>query len=268
MSMILHCISGLPRSGSTLLCNVLAQNPRFYATQTSGLLDVLFGVRNQWDNLLEMRAMDSQLSEQRKLAVLRGIAASFYADVARPIVLDKSRGWLAHLELLLALLQRPPRVLVPVRDLRDVLASFEKLYRAASATRQLAAESANYLTYQTVEQRLEHWTRFDQPVGLAYNRIADALQRGWREHICFVDYDRFCRQPERALREVYAFLDEPWFGGHDFAHVEQVTWEDDTVHGFPPNALHGIRSAIQPQPPQWPTVLGRAAERYGGLELW
>jgi len=264
--MILHCISGLPRAGSTLLCNVLAQNPRFYATQTSGLLDVLFGVRNQWDNLIEMRAMDSQLSEQRKLAVLRGIAQSFYGDVDRPVIFDKSRGWLAHMELLVTLFP-DARVLVPVRDMRDVLASFEKLYRKTSATRQLVAEGANYLAFQTVEQRLEYWTRYDQPVGLAYNRIKDALQRGWRDRLIFVDYDAFTRNPAGVMRNVYAFLEEPWFQ-HDFARVEQVTWEDDAVHGFAAGALHGIRSEIKPQPPQWPSVLGKAADRYANQEIW
>lgn len=33
-----YFISGLPRSGSTLLANILAQNPRFHATATSGIL--------------------------------------------------------------------------------------------------------------------------------------------------------------------------------------------------------------------------------------
>jgi len=265
--MILHCISGLPRSGSTLLCNILAQNPRFYASQTSGMLDVLFGVRNQWDNLIEMKAMDQELSEQRKQAVLRGIMESFYADIDRPVIFDKSRGWLAHLEMLELLLQRPARVLVPVRDLRDVLASFEKLYRAAAATRQSAAEGANYLGFQTVEQRLETWTKFDQPIGLAYNRIKDALQRGWRDRMFFVDYDRLCRAPERTLHDIYAFLEESWFE-HDLEHVEQATWEDDTVHGFALGALHGIRNAVRPQVAQWPTILGQAADIYRGQEVW
>ncbi|MEI7867328.1 MAG: hypothetical protein WCI11_05515 [Candidatus Methylumidiphilus sp.] len=39
---------------------------------------------------------------------------------------------------------------------------------------------------------------------------------------------------------------------HDFNHVEQVTFEDDFVHGF--KDLHIIRQKLEPQPPQWPTV--------------
>ena len=40
-----HFISGLPRSGSTLLANLLAQNPRFHSTATSGILN---GMRYQF----------------------------------------------------------------------------------------------------------------------------------------------------------------------------------------------------------------------------
>jgi sulfotransferase len=44
-----HFISGLPRSGSTLLANVLAQNPRFETTATSSILGIISNIREQWD---------------------------------------------------------------------------------------------------------------------------------------------------------------------------------------------------------------------------
>ena len=265
--MILHFISGLPRSGSTLLCNVLAQNPHFYATQTNGLIEILLSIRNHWDIYIEMKAMDNELSEKRKLAVLRGITENFYADVDCPIIFDKSRGWLAHLEMLENILQKPVKILVPVRDMRDVLASFEKLWCEASKTRQLGIEEAAYLKFQTIEQRLAMWTAFDQPVGLAYNRIKDALQRGWKDKMHFVEYEKFTQFPERTMKGIYEFLDEPYFE-HDFKHVEQITWEDDTAHGFPAGSLHNIRAEIKPQPPQYPNILGNAADIYRGQELW
>lgn len=265
--MNLHFIAGLPRSGSTLLCNILAQNPDCYSSQTSGLLDVLFGIRNQWDNLIEMRSMDQDLSQQRKLAVMQAVVASFYADVAQPVVFDKSRGWLMHLEMIEWVMQQPVKILVPVRDLRDVLASFEKLWRTASQSRQMAHETQNYLNLQTVEQRCDWWVRGDQPVGLAYNRIKDAQQRGFRDRMHFVDYDKLCRQPERTLDGIYDFLALPRFS-HDFGNVEQVTWEDDAVHGMPPSSLHGIRSVVKPQEPQWPKVLGKAADKFAKAEVW
>ena len=259
-------LSGLPRSGSTLLANILAQNPRVLATATSGILDVIFGVRNHWDELREFKANpDRAANEAAKLRVLRGILDSYYADDPRPVVVDKSRSWLAHLELAEAVLGQPAKVLVPVRDLRDVLASFERLWRQAAATRQVDQEAQNYLEFQTVEGRCAVWARGDQPVGLAFNRIRDALRRGFRDRLHFVRFEDLTRDPAATLRRIYEFLGvEP--SAHDFAHVAQVTREDDWVHDLP--GLHAIRPRVEPVPPRWPTILGDAAHPYAGNVPW
>ena len=263
----IHFVSGLPRAGSTLLCNVLAQNPRFHTTATSGILDVLFAVRNHWHEQVEFQAMPEQVRVAALLRVQRSILDGYFADIERPIVFDKSRGWLAYIEMAEAILERPVKILVPVRDLRDVLASFEKLWRAHAATRQIGQERANYFNWQTTGGRCQTWMQPDQPLSLAYNRIHDALQRGFDDRLFFVDYDRFCKFPGRVVHEIYDFLDEPEFE-HDYDHVEQVTSEDDSVFGFGTDALHSIRTKIEPQSPQWPGILGEAASKYKGLELW
>ena len=211
-----------------------------------------------------MKAMDAELSLKRKISVLRGIVDSFYADVDSPIIFDKSRGWIAHFEMLNSVLEYPTKVLVPVRDLRDVLASFEKLHRKKSALGQTKEEALNYVGFQTVEQRCDTWVKANEPIGLAYNRIKDALQRGWQSSMFFVDYDKFCKNPERMMKNIYEFLGEEYYQ-HNFKNVEQVTWEDDSVHGVP---LHGIRNEIKPQPPQYPSILGSVADKYKGQEVW
>ena len=261
----LFFISGLPRAGSTLLCNILAQNPRFHATATSGILEILFAVRNKWDGLTEFRAMPQAQSDAAKRRVLRGILESYFADIDRPVVFDKSRGWLAHIEMAEWALERKIKILVPVRDIRDILASFEKLWRDTSRKSQIAGEAENYIQFQSLEGRLDFWSRADQPVGLAYNRVRDAIQRGYGDRLHFVRFEALTSNPRQTMREIYAFLGEPWYE-HDFDNVEQVTVEDDRVHGF--DGLHTIRPKVAPVPPQWPTVLGKAAEKYANLEIW
>jgi sulfotransferase len=82
----IHFIAGLPRSGSTLLANLLSQNPRCHASATSGILEVLFGVRNHWDQLAEFKAApDAHVVEAAKKRVLRAILEAYYADVPRPV---------------------------------------------------------------------------------------------------------------------------------------------------------------------------------------
>jgi sulfotransferase len=145
-----YFLGGLPRAGSTLLCNLLAQNPEIHATHTSGCMDVMFGVRNNWNNLIEHKAHPDNDAMQR---VLRGILVSYYATVGKPVVIDKCRGWVSLIEMAEFALGRPVKILVPVRDIRDVLASFEKLWRAQAAAGQTAGEAQNYFNFQTVAGR-------------------------------------------------------------------------------------------------------------------
>ena len=46
--------SSLPRAGSTLLQNILGQNPDFYATPTSGVLELLFAARHYYSLSLQI----------------------------------------------------------------------------------------------------------------------------------------------------------------------------------------------------------------------
>lgn len=262
---VIHFVSGLPRSGSTLLCNILAQNPRFHVTETSGILEILFSVRNRWDNVVEFKAAPD---DEAKLRVLRAILFSYHKNGDKPIIFDKSRGWLAYLEMAEAILGRKAKVLVPVRDIRDVLASFEKLFRKNAAIFQPApeADQRTYFDWQTLEGRCRIWADKSQPVGLAYNRVKDALQRKFGDRMHFVRYEMLTSKPEETMKDIYTFLGEEPFQ-HDFNYVEQVTEENDFVHGF--RDLHKIKPKVEPQPPQWPTILGKqVADLFEGTELW
>ena len=186
-------LGGLPRSGSTLLANLLAQNPRIHATSTSGCMDVMFGVRAQWPKLIEHQAAPPSDDTTRR--VFRGILESYHADKSEPVVIDKCRGWLNLIETAEFALGRKIKILVPVRDVRDVLSSFEKLWRKHRHAQYVLGEGENYMQFQSLEGRLQWWMRQDQTTGLAVSRIIDALRRGFRDRMHFVDYDMLTQQP-------------------------------------------------------------------------
>lgn len=257
----LHFISGLPRSGSTLLSNILAQNEKFHVTSTSGILNILVMIRNQWDNFEEFKASPDDAAKKR---VLKGVLDAYHNE--DKIIFDKSRGWLAYLEMAEMILGRKAKVLVPVRDLRDVIASFEKIWRENTKLRPLSQEVANLADWQTLDGRCKIWANSAQPVGIAYNRIKDALQRGFKDRMHFVRFEDLTSKPERTMKKVYAFLEEDYFE-HDFENVEQVTQENDLLAYGIPN-LHTIRNKVEAMEPQWPAVLGNAATDFANQELW
>lgn len=61
----------MPRSGSTLLQNILGQNPDFYVTPTSGLLELIFGVRHNFTNCAEFKAQDPRTLKAAYLSFCR-----------------------------------------------------------------------------------------------------------------------------------------------------------------------------------------------------
>ncbi len=257
-----YFISGLPRSGSTLLANILAQNPEFHATGTSGIMDVMFATRNQWNERVEFKAAPDYAAEIR---VLRGILDSYFSNVTKPVVFDKSRGWLSEIEMAEEVLGHKVKILVPVRDIRNVLSSFEKLWRKNAPFNQSQLARENYFKFQTIEGRVEMYLAPMQPTGLAYNRIVDALNRGFADRMFLVDFDDLTNEPDKTMRQIYDFLGEPHFE-HDFEHVEQVTFEDDAVHGI--RDLHKIRQKVAPVTSDWSKIIGPGFEHLDRLNFW
>lgn len=253
----IYFLAGLPRSGSTLLANILAQHPQFYVTPTSGIVDMLVQVRNSWDRNDAFQAANRKLSEEIKQRVLKSMLQAYFSHARQPICIDKNRYWSEFLEMGAALVggREQVKVIVTVRDLRDVLASFERLYRKTSALGQLHQEASLELKFKTALGRVETFIDDSQTVGRAYNAIRDAVTRGWKDRMHFVDYDDLTKHPKETLAGIYQFLGEEGCE-HDFDRVEQVTFEDDFVYGF--KDLHQIRSQVKPQGPQWPQVFDDA----------
>lgn len=246
-------VSGLPRSGSTLLMNLLGQNPRHYVTPTSGLIELFLLVKNRWTEILEFRAEGLANVKPRVAGALRGLVQGYFAEelAAGRTVFDKSRGWLQFIEPLEECLGRRVRVIVTVRDVRAILASFEKLFRRRSIEYREAVGD-EFFRAQTVEGRARLLLDEKSVVGLAVNRLRDAIHRGLADRLVLISYEALTAQPQRTLELLHEALGLPNFA-YDPHHVRQVTREDDLVHGLD---LHAVREQVEsPAADSWKTVL-------------
>ncbi len=147
-----------------------------------------------------------------------------------------------------------PKVICSVRDVREVLCSFEKLWRNTKNTRQISQEMANPIEFQTMRGRMEVLSRAGQVVGASYQTIVDACTRGFRKNMHFVEYDLLTTKPKATLDTIYSFLELPTFK-HDFDNVEQVTQENDLEYVW--RDLHKIRSKVAPQEPTYPILMSQ-----------
>ena len=245
--------SSLPRSGSTLLQNIFAQNPDFYATPTSGALELIFGARINYTNGAEFKAQDSAAMRKAFLAFSNaGLRAYFQALTDKPFVVDKSRGWGIHRDLLTMVLGEEPKIICMVRDLRQILSSMEKNFRRNPDKSRPIENHANVTGTTTLKRAIIHLQT--APVGLALDRLGEIHQRGWNKLMLFVRYEDLTSRPAETMKMVYDYLEVPDFK-HDFENVAQATQEDDQVYGTP--GLHTIRPKVEPLNKDYTEVLGR-----------
>lgn len=250
--------SSLPRSGSTLMQNILAQNPDIYATPTSGVLELIYGARANYTNGDEFKAQDSELMKAGFQAFSKsGMDAFYNAITDKKYVVDKSRGWGIHYDFLKFVRGEEPKVICMVRDLRDVFASMENNFRK-NPDKQSDILDWSKGQGTTVEKRIDIWAQ-NPPVGLALERLSEIFRQGIDAKMLFIRFEDLCLYPESTMVKVYSYLEIPHFA-HDFDNIEQVTKEDDEIYGA--FGDHVIRKKLAPVPSKAKELLGKGVNEW------
>ncbi len=129
MSSSIHFISGLPRSGSTLLAALLKQNPALHANMTSPLGAMVGTLLGDMSVGNESSIFFNQAQRE---AVLRGVFASYYDTLGSGrTAFDTNRGWAARIELLTQLFPEA-KMICCVRPIPWIIDSVERLIRKNS----------------------------------------------------------------------------------------------------------------------------------------
>lgn len=254
--------SSLPRAGSTLFQNLMGQNPDFYVTPTSGLIEFVISCRNIYSDSEEFRAQNSELMKKAFIGFCReGMQGYFNSITNKKYILDKSRGWGIHYNLL-NMIQPNPKIICVVRDLRDVFTSMEKKYRSKPERFFPAlAEQGTTLT-----KRLDFWSR-THPVGVTVDRLQDIFKMGLDKHIFFIKYEELCKSPQEVMAKVYDYLNLPYFD-HDFDNIEQTTEEINDEKVFGVFGDHKIRKKLELTTSTYKEVLGEDSEYIYNRYKW
>lgn len=243
--------SSLPRSGSTLLQNILGQNPNFYVTPTSGVLELLYGAQLNFSKSVEFKAQDyTTVSKGFKNFCRSGLEGYFKSITNKKYVIDKSRGWAVNYNFLNSFYPNP-KIICLVRDLRSILASMEKIERENAL---LNPDNKNYLELKgtTVIKRVEQ-NLAKPPIGLAINRIFDIISQPFKDKILFIKFEDLTSKPKDILYKIYDYLEIEKFE-HNFSSVDQVTFEDDEIFGI--RNLHTVKKQVQPIPNYYKEIFG------------
>jgi sulfotransferase len=239
-----HFISGLPRSGSTLLAAILGQNPRFQTGVTTPVASIITAVLAQCSAGSEWGPMVS--AEQRR-AMVRAVFDSYYSGCEKPVVFDTNRSWTGRMPLLLDLFPGA-KMLACVRNVGWVMDSLERLYRANPYEQtKLFANEAERATVLSRVDALGQRTRL---VGAAWAGLKEAFYGEQGQSILVIDYDILAQRPAQVIDLVYGFLGEKPYP-HDFDAISFDAPDYDGGLGLA--GLHTLRPAVSLQ--TRPTVL-------------
>src|SRR5271169_5754769 len=233
----LHFISGLPRSGSTLLAALLRQNPRFSAGMSSPVYALFRAM------LAETSARNEGsvfIDNDIRKRLLIGVFDAYYADAAEgAVIFDTNRGWTTKLPALVELFP-DAKVICCVRNPAWILDSVESLIRRN------AFELSGIFSYDsggTVYWRVEGLASPARMYGFAYNALREAVYGEQSDRLLIVRYESLTANPLGTLAAIYGFIGEPLVR-HDPEHIEPdyEAMEFDARLGAP--GLHAVGSAV------------------------
>lgn len=232
----MHVNSSLPRSGSELLQCLLSQHPEIYGSATSPLLEYWYGAQTNFE-LAEVKSQPEDLMQSAFTGFCRAGAFGYYGAITdRPIVVDKSRGWLEYGELLWNAFPRA-KIICMTRNIDDILKSLDKIYLANPGhpdTRNLP---------RNAQARFAMWMESgSKPLGLALDRIKSRQERGPDSRIMYVQYEDLISAPIDVMRVVYQFIEVEPINIDPNNVIKQVV-EDDRHYGI--FGSHNVRQIIK-----------------------
>lgn len=254
-------ISGLPRSGSTLLSAILNQNPKF----TAGISDPLNDLIANAITAFSTTGISTQCSEEQRINVLRGIIESFYAHSSAEVAFNTSRFWTGNLPLM-DKLYPDAKVICCVRDLGWILDSFEQLYNKNPTinSKEMYGSGSIDVNNNNVYYRADAFMDKSGATIRAYDSLRTAYYGEYNQKLLFVEYNDLASQPKEMMQRIYDFIGEPYFK-HDYNNVEVS--HDEYDEAVQVKGLHKVRKKVQYvhrntiiPPDIW--------ERYEGMQFW
>lgn len=259
-----YFMSGLPRSGSTLLTALLNQNPNIHASTNSPLLDTI----HYTEEYLLKNSEQYKANPKPECAhkVLSSMPYNYYFNTPENIIVDKSRGWVNQIEHIKDYITKEPKIICPVRDIHDIISSFLYLIQKSSTTSFIDKGLIERNIPITNDNRADYLMSSEGSIGLCYHALSEAYRKGNDKYLLLVDYDDLIKNPQQQLSRIYEFLEIPKFT-HNFDSVKTKEDEDDSVYQL--ENMHTVRDKVEKIHRDNTKFLSKyILNKYKNMEFW
>ena len=204
-------VTGLPRAGSTLLCQLLAQHPEIHCEgHSSPLCNTLLGIRRMVsDDTFFLSQLDHTFEQSyaHLASAMQGFLRGWHHDCGKQAVVDKNRAWLHAIELLLHI-EPEARLIVCLRELGQIYGSIE-----AQHQRTILIDFIDHLADFDRFGRADMLFAKDKAIGaplISLHAVPD-LPKKVQERLYFVRFEELIEQPAACMSHLYAWLGLPAF---------------------------------------------------------
>ncbi len=240
-------VTGLPRAGSTLLCQLLGHHPDIYSPGHSSPLALLLeSVRECLSESpfhLSQLDVNFDLAYQRMINASQGLMNGWFEETDSLFVVDKSRHWVSVIETL-HLLDPDFKMLVCLRDLTEVYGSVE-----ASHDKTRLLNFPDRTPHNHYFSRLEFLFKEDGVIGgplLGLQNLQYIANDDIKDRICYIEFNALVHQPREVMNTLYDWLEMPRFA-FDPDKLSVKPHESDSYYRF--KYPHKTRERITPPPP-------------------
>jgi len=233
-----YFMSGLPRSGSTVLASILNQNPDVYVTPSSPMLSLLVNNLEKWYELPEVLA--NKVPEQL-VNVTKGMIHSMWEHREESIIIDKSRGWGKNISASTMLFEKEIKIIATQRDLPSIMASMltliknnngNDIFTKGVVEKGFKANDDNLMAevwFTMMEDNMGTWKQLKQDVS--------------KNQLYYTTYNNIVNNPQDLLLNIEHFLDLPKYD-YNFNNIVNNAHDDDMlVWGL--DGLHTIRPQLK-----------------------
>jgi sulfotransferase len=220
-------ISGLPRTGSTLLQQILLQNKNFYSEINSGLCQMMWDVNISFDtNLKEYVVLNKR--DNLKHNIMSELPKIYYKENLDKFIFDKCRTWTLeeNIKIIKKYISKEFKMIVLVRPIDEIIKSFLRINKN---------NTLNFLENSLLVPGTDPVMR---PFAGLYT-IKNNSE--YHNNILYIRYDDLVFKTVEVVERIYSFIGVPYYT-HSFNFIEERLEYNDSFYNL--NNMHKVRSHI------------------------
>jgi hypothetical protein len=263
----INFLTGLPRSGNTLVSSILNQNPMFYSSPLSPVGNFCWSVieTSKYDESYIRNTNNEALN-----SCIKDLAYGYYSSVNKDIIFDRGKCWTtpANIELLYTI-NPNAKIIFTVRPLLDILSSFIVQYKDNEILEKRMIKNNFYaINYLSLDDaKCDFLMDSSNDILKNFYSLKNALKQENRKNVFFIEYSNLVKNPKDTFKNLYSFLEQDYFE-HDFNNVNKKEL-DLGYEEIDPKGMHDVRKKVLDTSLNPEDVLSKyVIDKYSGYDFW